>query len=444
MPSHLSRGIKPGITHTQQVQKPDIFAGYPILVDHQASTGSIPSRVKGFYSRYIIFIWGVILIAPWAVLAAGSFVFPDVVYDGFVYPYFVAPIVADAVPGSGESTNYNPVNTAVYATYIAITMLGLYEISKRKVIEAVPVDERLIISLLPLILLGGLLRALQDSALFAEPLTYLFIAPVIYLVLCAIACVIIIFSIWTSYPGREKERITRFLLGCAGIGGAYLLVIFLIPGQMMFCFDIEIAILFIISGAGVYLMLIRWFHPAYSAIFSYGLMFLLYFAGISLYWGSIERWTNNYLRFNPSGPVPRPFEFPLILGITLLITLTYYIAGLIIKKRYPAAGTILSPENILLVFGQMIDGIATWRGVDVYGYSEKNVLPIAVVGLGGSGVSLILMKLLIVLPLIYLLDILLQKEMKGREPLRTIIKGGIMILGMGPGIRDATRIAMGV
>jgi len=59
-------------------------------------------------------------------------------------------------------------------------------------------------------------------------------------------------------------------------------------------------------------------------------------------------------------------------------------------------------------------------------------------------VVLFLLKLLIVLPLIYLLDIVLEKEMKGWEPLRTIVKAGIMILGMGPGIRDATRISMGI
>jgi uncharacterized membrane protein len=413
-------------------------------VDSSKKDGTAIERLAKFYARHIVPIWVIIIVAPWTVLAFLSVAFPREVYDGFVYPYFWAPIVADAVPGSGESTNYNAVNTTVYALCVVIAMLGLYEVRKRNVLEAIPVDERLVLSLLPLMILGGLLRALQDSALFGEPATYLFIAPLIYVMICAFAAPIIIFSIWTTYPKEPKLVLRRFVYGCIGMIVIYTLIFYLAPGQLMFYFDVPVFIIFVVIGFAIYYILSDRFHPAYSAIFSYSTIILIYFVATVALWGSIPAWTSNYLRFDPSGATPRLLELPLIIAITAVITLVYFAFGYLIKRKYAIASRLVSIENLLLVFGQMIDATATWRGIDAYGYAEKNVLPIALVQGAGSGVALFLLKLLIVLPLIYLLDIVLEKEMKGRESLRTIVKAGIMILGMGPGIRDATRISMGI
>jgi len=397
-----------------------------------------------FYNRHVALIWSIIVIAPWAFLALLCIAFPREVYEGFVYPNFWAPVVADAVPGSGESTNYNVVNTTYYAIWVAITMFGLYEVRKRNVLEAIPVDGRLVLSLVPLMVLGGLLRALQDSALFGEPATYMFIAPLIYVMICALAAPIIIFSIWTTYPKDRRLVLRRFIYGCAGMVVVYTLIFYLARGQMMFYFDVPVFAIFVVIGFAIYYMLSDKFHPAHSAIFSYSMVLLIYFIATTALWGSIPAWTNNYLRFDPSGATPRLLELPLITGITAVITLAYFVFGYVIKKKYTIASRLLSIENVLLVFGQMVDATATWRGIDAYGYSEKNIIPIAVVGGAGSGIALFLLKLLIVLPLIYLLDIALEKEMEGRESLRTIIKAGITILGLGPGIRDAARISMGI
>lgn len=397
-----------------------------------------------FYTNHLILIWSVVVIAPWAILALLCATFPKEVYDGFVYRYLWAPIVADAVPGSGESTNYNVVNTTFYAIWVVITMLGLYEVRKRNVLEAIPVDERFVLALLPLVVLGGVLRALQDSALFGEPATYLFIAPLIYPMLCIFAAPMIIYSIWTSYPKERSGSLKRFSYGCIALFIIYILALLIAPDQMMLYPGWPVAIIIIVACAFLFHLLSQKYHVAYSAMFSYGLMLLLFFLSIAAFWGSVGRWTDSYLRFDPSGATPRPMELVIIPGITAGITALYVVSAYLIKKKYPSSSRILSIENTLLVFGQMIDATATWRGIDAYGYSEKNVIPIAVVGGAGSGIALFALKLLIVIPLIYLLDIALEKEMRGRESLRTIIKAGIMILGMGPGIRDTSRIAMGI
>ena len=96
----------------------------------------------------------------------------------FWYDYFLAPVIADAEGGSGA--RYNIYNTAVYGLLFYLAFIAIEAQLRRLEIRA---DSRFLLAATPLMLLGGAARTLEDAGLFVPPVQYLFISPVIYLVL---------------------------------------------------------------------------------------------------------------------------------------------------------------------------------------------------------------------------------------------------------------------
>jgi len=89
------------------------------------------------------------------------------VYD-FVYTYFIDPIQS--------GTGYNPVNTPV----LAVLFLVLVDAAQKTIKSLkIPMD-RFLKSFVPYVLLGGVLRVLEDAGIYQGPL---FVTPGIYLLL---------------------------------------------------------------------------------------------------------------------------------------------------------------------------------------------------------------------------------------------------------------------
>lgn len=92
----------------------------------------------------------------------------------FFQQYFVDPIL--------QGTGYNIYNTAVYAIILVVAVLATYKLLKKMKIA---VDDKFVIGVLPYIILGGLLRALEDAA----AISVWFKTPLIYIVIFAVAFV---------------------------------------------------------------------------------------------------------------------------------------------------------------------------------------------------------------------------------------------------------------
>jgi len=90
----------------------------------------------------------------------------------FFHKYFVEPIIT----GSG----YNIYNTIVYAIIFVLISYGIYKMLIKLKID---IDRNFAIGILPYIVLGGILRALQDK----YQITYFFVTPLIYFVIFIIA-----------------------------------------------------------------------------------------------------------------------------------------------------------------------------------------------------------------------------------------------------------------
>lgn len=104
---------------------------------------------------------------------------------GFLEEYFIDPII--------YGTGYNIVNTITFAIILIIALFFLIKLLRRLDIKT---DRKLWYDLIPFVLLGGVLRALQDMNFF-ENLSifqYFFVTPLIYFVVFFLALGIILFS----------------------------------------------------------------------------------------------------------------------------------------------------------------------------------------------------------------------------------------------------------
>ncbi|MFH1788629.1 MAG: DUF63 family protein [Candidatus Altiarchaeota archaeon] len=94
--------------------------------------------------------------------------------------------------------------------------------------------------------------------------------------------------------------------------------------------------------------------------------------------------------------------------------------------------------NFGLVAAHLLDASATFVGVDFLGFTEKHVLPNYLIGFFGSSVVMFPLKVLVVGLAVYVID----REYGGDDLARGFIKFVVLVLGLGPAIRDLALIAL--
>jgi len=115
--------------------------------------------------------------------------------------------------------------------------------------------------------------------------------------------------------------------------------------------------------------------------------------------------------------------------------------------------------NVLLVFSQMLDAFATALGIDLRGYTEKHVLSGGVIAAfrsfaqsvhwdWGAAYPTFLafapVKLLVSLLVVYAIDVQSQEDARRHPTMIGLVKFAIIMVGIGPGVRDFTRLSLGV
>jgi uncharacterized membrane protein len=265
---------------------------------------------------------------------------------GFFETYFVDPVLT----GSG----YNVYNTAVYAVLLVIAAFLVYKMLRRLKIE---IDRKFFFSIVPYIMLGGFLRALEDYREFAGLERNVFlITPLIYVSIFVIALAALLFS-------RLMEKWVKT--------------------------------------------------PYYKIWFALGMIFVI----ISVSQMALQS----------------VFALYAMVGITTAWTAAIFAAKKISKSPF------LSGENSFLIAVHMFDATTTFVALQFPGYFEQHVLPSFFIGILGPA-SMFLLKLIVVPLVLYALDKELSKEMQKR----TFLKIVVMILGLAPGLRNFSRLVMGV
>lgn len=108
-------------------------------------------------------------------------------------------------------------------------------------------------------------------------------------------------------------------------------------------------------------------------------------------------------------------------------------------RGFGVARRALTMENSLLIIAHMFDATTTFVALQFFPYFEQHVVAGLAVGfLGPAGIFAL--KLPVVAAVLYYLD----KEMVNEQEKKNFIKIAILVLGLGPGLRNFLRLVMGV
>ena len=103
---------------------------------------------------------------------------------------------------------------------------------------------------------------------------------------------------------------------------------------------------------------------------------------------------------------------------------------------------LASPAVFLPVGGQIGDGIATWIGIDYFGYTEKHVISSMVTDFMDTSLTFTLLKVGIAGVICWFYS---QAVFEHRQQhLRVLIALCLMVVGMAPALRNVFRLTLGV
>jgi uncharacterized membrane protein len=277
----------------------------------------------------------------------------------FIYKYYIDPIRL------GQP--YNIVDTLTYALVLVLSVYLVYRWLER---SGISLDGRFVIATIPFVVLGGLLRVVEDTGMITSDLRFLLVTPLIFFVVFFMAAGSLVLS-------RLLERhhlVPHFLTFYGGLG----------------------------TGASVLVALVlTWFGLTRAALDLTVLLAILLIAAATS------------------------------LGVMALLELVLH---------WEYAG---DPLYRLLIIGQMLDASATGYGID-FGpipYQEVHVVGSALIRWTGTAFSLFPLKLLVVIPAIYVLE---MYRRDGNREFANLILLAMIVVGLAPGVRDMVRMVLHV
>jgi len=322
--------------------------------------------------------------------------------------HFVDPIMADS--NNDEGAKYNIYNTIAYGFVFFLLFLLIHKLLTDWKIK---LDDRFVFASVPLLILGGAARVLEDADMFEPPLQFFFISPLIYGTLVVYGLLVLALGVWLSRS--PLPSLTK------GLG----LISFAIGGY----------------GLWWYFAPNEWLHPSSWAlvVFSVSALTAEFYRGKPLrdpvlFFGITTTLVLIIVYLNLAQNEIRNFE---VLWNTLILASIFtFVVWFFSWFTMP-----LNKLYLLLYFGHFIDGSATYLGLDQYGYIEKHVLPEFFIEHFGTAFVMIPLKFLVVTGVIYALE---SEKSKEEEPaMVALLLMFLLALGLGPGTRDVLRIMFG-
>jgi uncharacterized membrane protein len=409
---------------------------------------------KAFYRRYGGKLWLILILAVILILFLGSFFLPELFWDRFIYRYYWGPVEVDALESGPKvqsdgyviDQGYTIISEITYGIVLILALLGIYKLLKRFEIQ---IDLRFALSVLPFFFLGGTLRVLEDAELFREPFVYLFISPLIYFVIGALIVGVLLYGVFLDRKEGYSRRMKWILTGMIWIVFNVVYIILYILNYDGFNYLVHPFVPIIFSLA-IFTFLILYSNKiqesdAFSTLFLFGLFLLAFSIFIIMLWPSVEPWKDAYLDAHTRTEVnTEPIAGVLVILISVGITICTFIVAKLLRNKGRVMQIFTDPINLLIIFGQTFDAVATFVGVDFYGYAEKHPIPDFFFQTFGTSAVFIPIKLALACVIIYLIDISFKEELKNYPILKRLIKVVIIVLGLGPGTRDMLRMMMGV
>ncbi len=385
---------------------------------------------------------GIMAILSLLLLVIGCLLSPEIFWDGFVWKYFWGPIVSDAGGTDEVTSSYNWIDTLTYGSILAISVYYIHRLFKKLDLR---VGLPFFIAVSPVILLGPSLRVLEDMELFNEPIQYIFISPMIYIFLGISTLMTLLFSVWIErkWPGSgsyQRIAVGLFLLMPGLVislllemdhswwnGPPSFLIFMLISAFISFCTAL--------SGR------IRRYEWILLIFWSEVVLFVSVFFG---WWMTGSDFYEHYV--NITGDVPQENILGAVIILGLMLFALSIITGVLwyLSGKYEKIGGIFSGVNIMILGGHMLDASATYIGIDHYGYVEKHKLPTILIEYSGTAAVMYPLKLLFIIPALYLMDVVMEGETRRDIHMMALVKLTILILGFAPGSRDLLRLMLGV
>ncbi|ABN57970.1 MULTISPECIES: DUF63 family protein [Methanoculleus] len=127
----------------------------------------------------------------------------------FLYKYYIDPI------RYGEA--YTLVDTLTYALILIAAVYLVYRGLRR---YRIAVDEELVLATLPFVVLGGLLRVVEDTGMITSDLRFLLITPLIFFSIFAVAAI----ALFAGKLAENAGLVSRYSRLYGGVGIAACLV----------------------------------------------------------------------------------------------------------------------------------------------------------------------------------------------------------------------------
>ncbi len=394
---------------------------------------------KRFCREHEAWVWASLIVVPLAVIAVGCLAWPELFWDRYVWKHLGASLVADAEERPGD--DYTWASTLTYAYFLAVAVFGIWRTFQHLDIR---VGRGLLVALVPWVVLGSMARSLEDAGLFARdgPLIYLFISPLIYIFEGLVIFAFVLAAWWV-----ERRSVARGVDSAMPWALAILVALNVPPAVVHTLYPDQMVAhvpYYVLPALTALFAALLWFHSRRAGRVGMTAQLL---AGGSL----MVAWAATYLvewaRSGPWEPTARdthPAEVLVILTIALVCTTITFAAYWALSTRWPKAKAYITPVASLLFMSHYVDGAATFRGLDAWGYGEKHVLPSLHIDLTGTAAVMLVLKFLVVTAVIYLLDVAYREDMDRTPTLAWLVRVAVMVLGLAPGVRDALRIAMGV
>ncbi len=424
--------------------------------------------VTDFHAEHPAYFWLALIGSTVLVFLLGALLWPELFVEQFLWKNFWGPTVADAnQSGTAErfgvhvTEEYTLVAEIVYGLVLAGALLSIYQHLFKK--RGIAFDARFIAALLPYILFGPIARVLQDASMLCqhgvetvgpcEPglFSWLFISPFIYMV----AGGAVIVHLLMAHATREEtwERKLQVVGGWLGVQAiAYVLVFAFLRGEFtILLHPITVGVIMLVSLAVYAVATYRGGAHVEWAIAAWGVPMALVPTVLVVHWELVDPWVE---------PVREAVWqiAPWALGAMAVVVGLVWLVGTVFRDRGLLFVSMANPLNLTLVAGHMIDAFATFGALctdpdgplcqggtflpfAVEGYGEKH--PVSEVFLGIlDGWGFVIMKLVLVLTIVWLVD---RAQAEGEDPdLVGLVKLAVLVLGLGPGLRNLVRVFMGV
>jgi len=421
------------------------------------------------YERVIIQALTVVMSLFFAGIALNELSVANPLTD-FVYTYYLDPISGESTGDSG----YNMVNTMTYGVVLAMFAIALSGWLRHLGID--PSDKTLL-ALLPFVLWAALGEVVEDAEMFGEFFSAWFVSPGVHFQTAGW----VIIAGWAGYAisssdsddEKKKENVksvstliifSQFILYGVSIGVSF--------GEANY-FGIPPMLLF--SG---FALIVPWLLESSAEAFD-SVQRTVYFSGVGgcvVLFGALATFlaTDHYAAGKDLSDL-NLWPVAVVVGVPVLLCMWMLeqgreaagkladldiVAGVLPpgmnEDEYLASeskekdlieslrlkATMAYPVAFLPVAGQLLDGLATFIGIDFFGYHEKHIVSARVIELFDTAATFALLKFAIG-GIIFWFYSMANFEYR-QQHLRLLIGLALMVVGMAPGLRDVGRLMLGV